>query len=61
MPPSNSGRPQVVFMLKQTTNASGSSKIQILIIFIESVPLKVGVANIRWVIYTLVSNIPTHV
>ena len=39
---------------------SGSSKIQILMIFIEHVPIKVGVANINWVIYILVSNIPAH-
>ena len=41
-------------MLKQTTNVSGSSKKQILMIFIESVPLKVGVVIYM---YTLVSNI----
>ena len=38
---------------------SGSSKIQ-LMIFIEHVPIKVGVANNLWVIYILVSNIPAH-
>ena len=37
---------------------SGSSKIQILMIFIEHVPIKVGVANTLWVIYALVSFIP---
>ena len=39
---------------------SGSSKIQILMIFIDHVPNKVGTANTCWVIYTLVSDIPTH-
>lgn len=29
-------------------------------IFIDHVPVKVGVANTHWVIYILVSNIPAH-
>jgi len=37
---------------------SGSSKIQTLMIFIESVSIKVGVANTHWVMYALVSFIP---
>ena len=41
-----------------TTGVSGSSKIQTLMIFIEHVSIKVGVANTHWVIYALVSFIP---
>ena len=37
---------------------SGSSKIQTLMIFIDHVSIKVGVANTHWVIYALVSFIP---
>ena len=37
---------------------SGPSKIQTLMIFIEHVSIKVGVANTHWVIYALVSFIP---
>ena len=49
----------IVYLLQfNELHVSGSSKIQTLMIFIEHVSLKVGVANTHWVIYALVSFIP---
>ena len=49
----------VVYIYAEIAHGSGSSNIQILMIFIDHVPIKVGVANTHWVMI-LVSTIPTH-
>ena len=41
-------------------NQCESGKIQILMIIKNHMPIKVGMANLHWVVYVLVSNIPAR-